>query len=102
MAKPLMVCLVYASVVKNVTGKVMISSQPAARLSPQLLLQRVSRGQLANAVMLGGVALAEAIVAAWFAKEGTTSQIFQHLNQLQEQSPMGIEAPMIVEGYLLF
>ncbi|MBD2035918.1 hypothetical protein H6F76_12910 [Leptolyngbya sp. FACHB-321] len=80
----------------------MINSQPAARLSPQLFLQQVSRVQLANAVMLSGVALAGAIVAAWFAKEGTTSQIFQHLNQLQEQSPMGIEAPMIVEGYLLF
>ena len=102
MAKPLTVCLVYASVIKKIIGKVMINSQPAARLSPQLLLQRVSRVQLATVVMLSGVALAGAIVAAWFAKEGTTSQIFQHLNQLQEQPPMWVEAPMMLGGYLLF
>ena len=80
----------------------MINSQSAVRLSPQLFLQRVSRVQLATVVMLSGVALAGAIVAAWFAKEGTTSQIFQHLNQLQEQPPMWIEAPMMLGGYLLF
>ncbi|XHX78354.1 MAG: glycosyltransferase [Stenomitos frigidus ULC029] len=80
----------------------MITSQPDARLFPQRLLQRVSRVQLATVVMLSSVALAGAIVAAWFAKEGTTSQIFQHLNQLQEQPPMWVEAPMMLGGYLLF
>ncbi|MBM0745331.1 glycosyltransferase (plasmid) [Phormidium sp. CLA17] len=52
--------------------------------------------------MVGSVVVSGAIIAAWFAKQGTINQIFQTLNQLQENPPMWIEAPMMVGQYLLF
>jgi len=66
------------------------------------LWQRLSRIQLATLVMVGVVVLAAGIVAAWFAGQGTTNQIFQQLNQWQEHPPMWVEAPMMVGKYLLF
>ena len=58
--------------------------------------------RLATLVILGTVALSGVIVAAWFAQQGTISTIFQQLNQLQENPPMWIEAPMQIGQYLLF
>lgn len=66
-----------------------------------MLMNRMSP-RIATLVMLGMVMLSGAIVAGWFAGQGTISTIFQHLNQVQEHPPMWIEAPMIVGHYLLF
>jgi cellulose synthase (UDP-forming) len=56
----------------------------------------------ATLAMLGVVALSGTIAAAWFSGQGTISTIFQRLNELQQQPPMWIEAPMMVGNYLLF
>jgi cellulose synthase (UDP-forming) len=63
---------------------------------------RMSSPHFATLFILGTVVLSGAIAAAWFAGEGTISMLFQRLDQLQENSPMWIEAPMMVGNYLLF
>ena len=80
----------------------MAPSQFGKKRFPVSLWQRLSRIQLATLVMVGIVVLAAGIVAAWFAGQGTTNQIFQQLNQWQEHPPMWVEAPMMVGKYLLF
>jgi cellulose synthase (UDP-forming) len=80
----------------------MTSFQLGTKFSPKQILKRFSRIQLATLAMLLGIVLSGAIVAAWFAQEGTIDQIFQHLNQWQENPPMWVEAPMMVGKYLLF
>ncbi len=71
---------------------------------PISMLRRwgVTSPRLATLVMLGILALSAAIAAAWFAGEGTISTIFQRLDELQENPPMWIEAPMMAGRYLLF
>jgi cellulose synthase (UDP-forming) len=61
----------------------------------------MSLPRLATFVIFGTVAFSGLVVAAWFARQGTISTIFQQLNQLQESPPMWIEAPMQVGQYLL-
>ena len=61
----------------------------------------MSQPRIATLVMLGMVLLSGAIVAAWFAQQGTISTIFLHLNQMQENPPMWIEAPMMVGQYFV-
>ncbi|MBD3880846.1 glycosyltransferase [Phormidium tenue FACHB-886] len=51
--------------------------------------------------MLAVVVLSGAIVAAWFAGQGTISKIFQQLNDLQNQPPLWLEVPMVAGGYLI-
>ncbi|MBW4469725.1 MAG: glycosyltransferase [Stenomitos rutilans HA7619-LM2] len=52
--------------------------------------------------MVGAFILAGGIVTAWFAGEGTISQIFQQFNQWQQHPPMWLSAPMMIGQYLLF
>ncbi len=70
---------------------------------PVSLLRRwgMSLPRLATLLIFGTIALSGVIVAAWFAGDGTISIIFEQLNQLQENPPMWIEAPMMVGHYLL-
>ena len=79
----------------------MNTSQPDTKFQ-QRIWKRLSRVQLATLIMVGSVAVSGGIIAAWFAKQGTIAQIFQTLNQLQENPPMWIQAPMMVGNYLLF
>lgn len=64
--------------------------------------QRFSRPQIATLVLLGVVAISGAIVAAWFAGQGTISGIFSQLNQLQSSPPLWLEVPIVAGEYLLF
>ncbi len=79
----------------------MNTSQPDTKFQ-QRIWKRFSRVQLATLIMVGSVIVSGAIIAAWFAKQGAIAQIFQTLNQLQENPPMWIQAPMMVGNYLLF
>ncbi|MBF2074228.1 MAG: glycosyltransferase [Synechococcales cyanobacterium C42_A2020_086] len=76
----------------------------SSRNSPSLPTgpQRISRPQIATLIMLGVVALSGAIVAAWFAGQGTISRIFYRLNELQETPPLWLKVPMVAGEYLLF
>jgi cellulose synthase (UDP-forming) len=60
------------------------------------------RPQIATLVLLGVVALSGAIVAAWFAGQGTISRIFFQLKELQNRPPLWLEVPMVAGEYLLF
>ncbi len=59
------------------------------------------RPQIATIVLLGVVVLAGAIVAAWFAGQGTISRIFYQLNELQDHPPLWLAVPMVAGEYLL-
>ncbi|HEY9644115.1 MAG TPA: glycosyltransferase, partial [Coleofasciculaceae cyanobacterium] len=76
-----------------------LDSQKARKKSGQT---RVSRPQFGTLVMLAVVLLSGAIVAAWFAGQGTISKIFNQLNELQQQPPLWLEVPMVAGGYLIF
>jgi cellulose synthase (UDP-forming) len=69
-------------------------------LSPFFRVRQTRTPYLATWVMLGTIALSAAIAAAWFAGVGTISTIFMHLNELQQNPPMWIAAPMMVGNYL--
>lgn len=60
------------------------------------------RPQIATLVLFGVVALSGAVVAAWFAGQGTISRIFNQLNQLQNNPPLWLEVPMVAGTYLIF
>ncbi|MBW4464048.1 MAG: glycosyltransferase [Pegethrix bostrychoides GSE-TBD4-15B] len=64
--------------------------------------ERFFRPQIATVVLLTVVVLSGAVVAAWFAGQGTISRIFAQLNGLQNQPPLWLEVPMVAGGYLLF
>lgn len=64
--------------------------------------ERMSHSRIATLVMLGTLMLSGAIVAAWFAGQGTIRMIFQQLEAMQENPPMWVMAPMMVGHYLLF
>lgn len=57
--------------------------------------------QRATIVMVGVVALAAAIVAAWFAGESRITFIFAQLQALQQNPPFWAEVPMVAGEYLL-
>jgi cellulose synthase (UDP-forming) len=52
--------------------------------------------------MIGVVVVCGAIVAAWFAGQGTINKIFVQLNVLQENPPLWLEVPIVTGTYLLF
>ena len=63
--------------------------------------QTFSQPQLGTLILLAVVVLSGAIVAAWFAGQGTISQIFYQFNELQNQPPLWLEVPMVAGGYLI-
>lgn len=52
--------------------------------------------------LLSMTLIAAAIVTAWFTGQGSISTIFQRLNELQENPPIWLEAPMMMGEYLSF
>jgi cellulose synthase (UDP-forming) len=75
----------------------------SSSLSPSIRRQRkLSPPHLATLVMLGGLLLTGAIVFGWFTGQGTIRTIFANLNQMQENPPLWLEAPMMIGQYLLF
>ena len=63
--------------------------------------QPFSQPQLGTLILLAVVVLSGAIVAAWFAGQGTISQIFHQFNELQNRPPLWLEVPMVAGGYLI-
>lgn len=63
--------------------------------------RRVFRLQVATLIMLSTIALAGIIVFAWFAGEGTITQIFAQINTFQQSPPFWLEVPMVTGHYLL-
>lgn len=61
-----------------------------------------SHPQIATLVLLSVVAVSGAIVAAWFAGQGTISRIFYQLNEIQDHPPLWLAVPMVAGEYLLF
>lgn len=63
---------------------------------------RVLRLRLTTLILLAIIIIAAGIAIAWFAGEGTISQLFQRFNQLQANPPNLLEAPMNTSNkYLL-
>lgn len=77
-----------------------------SEFNSQHLLRRFSgrlvRLRLTTLVLLGMVVIAAGIAIAWFAGEGTITQLFSQLNQLQENPPQLLEAPMNASRKHLF
>lgn len=69
---------------------------------PAFQLRRFSQPQLATLILVTTVIISGAIVAAWFAGQGTISKIFAQLNAIQTNPPIWLEVPMIAGQYLLF
>ena len=69
-------------------------------ISPFSRVRQTRIPYLATWVMLGTIALSAAIAAAWFTGVGTISTIFMHLNELEQNPPMWIAAPMMFGQYL--
>ena len=63
------------------------------RLARRLGL-RVLRLRLTTLILLAIIIIAAGIAIAWFAGEGTITQLFDRLNQLQANPPNLLEAPM--------
>lgn len=61
----------------------------------------VMRLQWATLIMLSTIAVSAAIVAGWFAGEGTITRVFAQINVLQASPPMWLEVPMVTGQYLL-
>ena len=59
------------------------------------------RVRMATLVMLSVVFISGLIVAGWFAGEHRISTIFEQINQLQQNPPMWLEAPMVAGEYLI-
>jgi cellulose synthase (UDP-forming) len=55
---------------------------------------RVLRLRLTTLILLGIITIAAGIAIAWFYGEGTVTQLFNHLNDLQANPPQLLEAPM--------
>ena len=56
--------------------------------------RRVLRLRLTTLILLSIILLAAGIAIAWFAGEGTITQLFEQLSQLQQNPPQLLEAPM--------
>jgi cellulose synthase (UDP-forming) len=68
--------------------------------SPQAF-PRLWQPRRATLVMLVFLATSGAIVAGWFAGEGTITKIFRQIELLQEHPPMWLEVPMVTGTFLL-
>lgn len=79
----------------------MAISQPSHYPSQPQRRKSWVRPPIATLVMLGITILSGAIVAAWFAGEGTILKIFAQLNAIQESPPLWLEVPMTTGKYLL-
>ncbi len=79
----------------------MTPSELHGQNAPKTRQPTLGRPQLATLVMLGTVAIAGVIVAAWFAGQGTISRIFRQLNALQQNPPLWLEVPMATWEVLL-
>ncbi|MEP0911922.1 glycosyltransferase [Leptolyngbya sp. GB1-A1] len=75
---------------------------PSTQITSSVASRRSFRPQTTTLILLGTVLFSGAIVAGWFAGQGTVSRIFTQLNTLQEQPPLWLEVPMVAGGYLLF
>ncbi|WP_404784834.1 glycosyltransferase [Altericista sp. CCNU0014] len=64
--------------------------------------RRINPPHIATLVMLGAIGIAGLVVGGWFAGQGTIRTIFANLNQMQQNPPLWLEAPMAVGQYLLF
>ena len=62
---------------------------------------KISPPHLTTLILLGSVAIAGAVVTAWFAGQGTIITIFAQLEQLQEHPPFWISVPMVMGQYLV-
>ena len=63
---------------------------------------RLLRLRLATLILVGIIAISAGISIAWFAGEGTITQLFEQLNQLQANPPQLLEAPLNTSNkYLL-
>jgi len=63
--------------------------------------QQVFQTRIITLMLLGVVAVSAAVVLAWFAGEGTISQIFAQLQFLQEHPPLWLAVPVVTGEYLL-
>ncbi|MEL7502040.1 MAG: glycosyltransferase [Cyanobacteria bacterium J06554_6] len=72
-----------------------------SRVRQRQFLQRWTSIPNATLLMMGVIAIALAIVLAWFTGEGQISRIFNQLNQLQQTPPLWLEVPMVTGHYLL-
>ncbi|MBE9184250.1 glycosyltransferase [Microcoleus sp. LEGE 07076] len=61
----------------------------------------ISRVPAATLVVLGAVALAGAIAGAWFARQGTVSEIFATIDTWQQHPPVWLQVPAASKMYLL-
>ncbi len=64
-------------------------------------LERQSRPRIASLVMVGTIALAGVVCAAWFIGEGRIDRILAQLNWLQKSPPLWLQVPMVTVQYLL-
>lgn len=62
---------------------------------------QIFRLPVATLVVLGIVTFAIVISAAWFAGEGTITQIFSHIHIWQETPPTWVQVPNVTPTYLL-
>ncbi|NJO40125.1 MAG: glycosyltransferase [Cyanobacteria bacterium RU_5_0] len=81
-----------------------MNNSPSRRLPIGAIIRRWGMTPLRamTLVLLSVTFISGAIGVAWFAGQGTISTIFQRLNELQENPPLWLEAPMMVGEYLLF
>lgn len=79
----------------------MTTSQIGKRRLRKSTAPQTTRIQIATLVLIGIVLLSGAIAAAWFAGQGTISDIFAQLNTVQENPPLWLEVPMVTGKYLL-
>lgn len=63
---------------------------------------RILRLRLTTVILFGILAIAAGISIAWFAGEGTVSQVFEQLSNFQEHPPSLLETPMNVSRKGLF
>lgn len=80
----------------------MTTSHISDRLLKRISRRRGIKPQIATVVLLTTIAISGAVVAAWFSGQGTISQIFAQLYQLQENPPLWLKVPMVTGEYLLF
>lgn len=78
-----------------------MDSLQARRRVPRQPLRNVQLPQLTTLILVSVVISSGAIVAAWFAGQGTINTIFQQLDALQENPPLWLMVPMVAGRYLL-
>ncbi|MBW4612595.1 MAG: glycosyltransferase [Desmonostoc vinosum HA7617-LM4] len=63
--------------------------------------QRVIHLRIPTLILLGIISLFSIILAGWFAKQGSISEIFAQIHAWQQQPPMWLEPPKVTAQYLL-